>query len=92
MTKQRSESGTSKGTPPIRRIDFFRALPKLPLSPPIRVTCTTFLDVKNNVLTRNTELSNDDYDYDGIDNCDYNCVTFDDFGVKNDQRYTHNMI
>ena len=49
-------------------------------------TCTTFLDVKNDVLTRITEPSNDDYDNDGSDNCDYNFVTFDDFGVKNDQQ------
>ena len=27
-----------------------------------------------------------DYDNDGSDNCDYNFVTFDDFGVKNDQK------
>ena len=33
-----------------------------------------------------TEPSNDDYDNDGIDNCDYNFVTFDDFGVKSDQK------
>ena len=45
-----------------------------------------FLDVKNNVLTRITEPSNDDYYNNGSDNCDYNCVTFDDFGVKNDQK------
>ena len=32
-----------KGTPPIGKIDFFRALPKLPLPlPPIRASCTTF--------------------------------------------------
>ena len=40
-----------------------------------------FLDVKNNILARITEPSNDDYDNDGSDNCDHN---FDDFGVKND--------
>ena len=39
-----------------------------------------FLYVKNNVLTRITEPSNDDYDNDGSDNCDYNFVTW--FGVK----------
>ena len=33
-----------------------------------------------------------DYDNDGSDNCDYNFVTFDDFGVKNDQKVSHNMI
>ena len=48
-----------------------------------------FLDVKNDVLARITEPSNDDYNNDGSDNCDYNFVTFDDFGVKNDlQVYT----
>ena len=40
---------------------FFRALPELPL-PQIWATCTTFLDVKNDVLARITEPSNDDYD------------------------------
>ena len=45
-----------------------------------------FLDVKNDVLTRITEPSNNDYNNDGSDNCDYNFVTFDDFGVKNDQK------
>ena len=35
-----------------------------------------FWDVKND----------NDYDNDGSDNCDYNSVTFDDFGVKNDQQ------
>ena len=42
-----------------------------------------FLDVKNDVLARITEPSNDDYDIDGSDHCDSN---FDDFGVKNDQK------
>ena len=27
-----------------------------------------------------------------LDNCDYNFVTFDDFGVKNDQKVSNNMI
>ena len=45
-----------------------------------------FLDVKNNVLTRITETSNDDYNNDCSDNCDYNFGTFDDFGVKNYQK------
>ena len=26
------------------------------------------------------------------DNCDHNFGTFDDFGVKNDQKVSHNMI
>ena len=34
--------------------------------------------VKNNVLTRITEPSENDYDNDGSDNYDYNFVTFDD--------------
>ena len=37
-----------------------------------------FLDVKNDVLTRITEPSENDYDNDGSDNYDYNFVTFDD--------------
>ena len=41
---------------------------------------------------RIAELSNDDCDNDGSDNCDYDFVTFDDFGVRNDQKVTHNMI
>ena len=40
-----------------------------------------FLDVKNNILARITEPSNDDYDNDGSYNCDYNFDTFDNFGV-----------
>ena len=50
------------------------------------------LDVKNDVLTRITEPSNDDYDNGVSDNCDQNFGTFDDFGVKNDQKVSHNMI
>ena len=51
-----------------------------------------FWDVKNNVLTRITETSNDDYNNDCSDNCDYNFGTFDDFGVKNYQKVSYNMI
>ena len=29
---------------------------------------------------------------DGSDNCDYNFGTFDNFGLKNDQKVSHNMI
>ena len=36
-----------------------------------------------------TEPSNDDYDNDVSD---HNFGTFDDFGVKNDQKVSHNMI
>ena len=50
------------------------------------------MDVKNDVFARITEPSNDDYDNDVSDNCDNNFGTFDDFGVKNDQKVSHNMI
>ena len=40
----------------------------------------------------NTEPSNDDYDNGVSDNCDHNFGTFDDFGVKNYQKVSHNMI
>ena len=50
------------------------------------------MDVKNDVLARITEPSNDDYDNDVSDNCDNNFGTFDDFGVKNDQKVSYNMI
>ena len=64
----------------------FRQYPNyLPL-PPIRASYTSFLDVKNYVLKCITEPSNNDYNNDGSDNCDYNFVTYDDFGVKNDQQ------
>ena len=48
------------------------------------LSCTTFLYVKNHVLARITEPSNDDYDNGVSDNCDQNFGTSDDFGVKND--------
>ena len=41
---------------------------------------------------RITEPSNNDYDNDVSDNCDHNFGTFNDFGVKNDQKISHNMI
>ena len=50
------------------------------------------LDVKNDVLARITEPSNDDNDKGVSDNCDQNFGTFDDFGVKNDQKVSNNMI
>ena len=50
------------------------------------------MDVKNDVLARITEQSKDDYDNDVSDNCDHNFGTFDDFGVKNDPKASHNMI
>ena len=64
---------------------FFRHCPNY-LSPQFGQLVPLFLDVKNDVLARITEPSNDDYDNDGSNNCDYNFVTFDDFGVKNDQK------
>ena len=80
-----------KGTPPIRKIDFFQALPKLPLPPPppppqFGQVVQLFLDVKNDIFAHITEPSNDDYDNDVSDNCDNNFGTFDDFGVKNYQK------
>ena len=50
------------------------------------------MDVKNDVFACITEPSNDDYDNDVSDNCDNNFGTFDDFGFKNDQKVSHNMI
>ena len=82
-----------KGSTSYKKNVFFRALPKLPLPlPPIWANCTTFLDVKNDVLARITEPCNNDYDNDGSNNCDYNFGTFDNFGVKNDQKVSYNMI
>ena len=40
-----------------------------------------FLDVKNDVLARITQPSNNDYDNNGSDNCDFNFGTFGDFGI-----------
>ena len=45
-----------------------------PPLPPIWTTCTTFLDIKNDVSARITEPSNDDYDNDVSDNCDHDFV------------------
>ena len=53
-----------KGAPPAQKNVFFRALPKPPL-PQSGKLYNLFLDVKNDVLTRITEPSNDDYDNDG---------------------------
>ena len=73
----------SKGTPPVKKNVCFQALPELPLPlPRIRQLVPLFLDVKNNVLARITEPSNNDYDNDGSDNCDHNFGTFDDFVLK----------
>ena len=71
-----------KGTPHRRKIDFFRALPKLPLTPPplpiIQASCTTFFGRQKRRLAHITEPSNDDHDNDVSD---HNFGTFDDFGV-----------
>ena len=61
-------------------------------SPQFGLLVPLFLDVKNDVLARITERSKDDYDNDVSDNCDHNFGTFDDFGVKNDQKVSNNMI
>ena len=63
-----------------------------PPSPQFWQVVQLFLDVKYDVLTRFTESSNNDYDNDGSNNCDYNFGTFDDFGVKNEQKVSHYMI
>ena len=63
-----------------------------PPSPQFGQVVQLFLDVKNDVFARITEPSNNDYDNDVSDNCDNNFGTFDDFGVKNDQKVSHNMI
>ena len=63
-----------------------------PPSPQFGQLVPLFLDVKNDVLARITEPSNDDYDNDVSGNCDHNFGTFDDFGVKNYQKVSHNMI
>ena len=55
---------------------FLSGLPKFPLPPPLVVVVQLFLDVKNEVLARITKPSNNDYDNDGSDNCDYNFGTF----------------
>ena len=47
---------------------------------------------QNKVLAHIAKPSNNDYDNDGSDNCDYDFDTFDNFGVKNDQKVSHNMI
>ena len=65
--------------------------PPPPPSPQFGQLVPLSLDVKNDVLARITEPSNDDYDNGVSDNCDQNFDTFDDFGVKNDQK-VHNMI
>ena len=60
--------------------------PPHPPSPQFGQLVPLCLDVKNDVLARITEQSEDDYDNDVSDNCDHNFGTFHDFGVKNDQK------
>ena len=50
-----------------------------PPSPQFGQLVPLILDVKNDVLARITETSNDDYDNGVSDNCDHNFGTFDDF-------------
>ena len=83
-----------KGAPSVKKIMFSLGHCPNYLSPPPPLLSGNlyifFLDVKNDVLTRITEPSiNNDYDNDGSDNCNYNFVTFGDFGVKNDQKVSH---
>ena len=56
------------------------------------VTFHSFMHGQKRHLARITEPSNNDYDNDVSDNCDHNFGTFDDFGVKNDQKVSNNMI
>ena len=63
-----------------------------PPSPQFGKLVPLFSDVENYVFAGITGPSNDDYDNDGSDNCDHNFGTFDDFGVKNDQKVSNNMI
>ena len=59
--------------------------------PPIRASCTTFFGrQKRRLIARITEPSNNDYDNDGSDNCDYNLGTF--LVLKMTKTYTHNLI
>ena len=74
----------AKGCHPVKKKCFLSGI--------ARITSPLFLDVKNNVLARITEQSKDDYDNDVSDNYDHNFGTFDDFGVKNDQKVSNNMI
>ena len=90
-------SHTHLGKPSRKKKCFLSGIARItspPPLPPIWATCTCyfFLDVKNDVLARITEPSNDDYDNGVSDNCDHNFGTFGDFVVKNDQKVSHNMI
>ena len=56
------------------------------------ISCTTFFGRQKRRVARITEPSNKDSDNGVNDNCDNNFDTFDDFGVKNDQKVSLNMI
>ena len=60
-----------------------------PPSPQFGQLVPLFLDVKNDVLAHITEQSKDDYDNDVSD---HNFGILMIFGVKNDQKVSHNMI
>ena len=77
----------SLGKPSRKKKCFLLGVARITSPPPqFGQLVPLFLDVKNDVLARNTEQSKDDYDNDVSDNCDHNFGTFDDFGVKNDQK------
>ena len=85
-------SKEGKGSPPENK-NFLPGLAQISSPPPqFGQLVPLFLDVKNDVLACITEPSNNDYDNDVSDNCDHNFGTFDDFGVKNDQKVSNNMI
>ena len=63
-----------------------------PTSPQFGQLVPLILDVKNDVLALITETSNKDYDNGVSDNCDHNLGTFEDFGAKNNQKVSNNMI
>ena len=90
------QSHADLGKPSWKKKCFFLGIAQIssppPPSPQFGQLVPLFLDVKNDVLARITERSKDDYDNDVSDNCDHNFGTFDDFGVKNDQKVSHNMI
>ena len=71
---------------------FLSGIAQITSPPQLGQVVQLFLDVKNDILACITKPSNNDYNNDGSDNCDYNFGTFDNFGVKNDQKVSHNMI
>ena len=89
-----SSNRSSLGKTSAKKNRFLSGIAQItsPPSPQFGQVVQLFLDVKNDVFAHITEPSNDDYDNDVSDNCDNNFGTFDDFGVKNDQKVSHNMI